>query len=50
MAVYDVTGAHPVFGHEPGSSFEAVIPKTQEQRLIASGAIARSEDAKPDKK
>jgi hypothetical protein len=36
---YRVTGPHKVFGHEPGSTFRAVIPPNQEARLIARHQI-----------
>lgn len=38
---YQVTGTQPVLDHEPGSVFEADIDPTQEERLLASGALRR---------
>jgi len=36
---YTVVGNHAVFGHEPNTTFSAVIPAEQEKQLIDGGHI-----------
>ena len=43
---YEVTATSAVLGHEPGSTFEALLPEIQEQRLIEGGAIRKKRKAK----
>jgi len=38
---YRVVGAAEVFGHKPGSVFEAEIPDEQEALLLESGSLIR---------
>lgn len=38
---YQVCGPHPVFGHQPGETFDADIPERQERRLTRAGHIVR---------
>lgn len=45
---YRVSGPHSVLGHEPGSTFEAELDSAQEARLLASGAIKKSQAKKVD--
>lgn len=44
---YEVTGTHTVLGHEPGSTFVAVIPPEQEERLIRRSQIKPVEGDTP---
>ena len=43
MQAYRVSGSQPVFGHQPGETFERDIAPEQEARLLASGAIKKSQ-------
>ena len=39
MPKYEVVGQFDVFGHEPGSTFEAELDEFDETRLIEGGHI-----------
>lgn len=43
---YKVEGELPVFGTEPGDTFEAEMPEEQEARLIARGSISTDDPYK----
>lgn len=47
MIRYTVTGPNAVFGHEPGSTFEAAISEEQERQLVEGGHLAVQDDANP---
>lgn len=38
---YEVTGIHPVLGHQPGKQFTAALPPAQEKALIEGRALRR---------
>lgn len=42
MTKYVVAGSHKVFGHEPGTEFEADLTEFDEARLIKGGALAKA--------
>lgn len=48
MEKYRVSGPHAVFGHAPDETFEREIPPEQEARLLASGALKKSQAQKVD--
>lgn len=50
MKTYRVTGPHPYLGNAPGSTFEARIPRDQEARAVARGAIVRVVREQPKKR
>lgn len=42
---YRVAGPNVVLDHEPGETFEASLDPIVEERLLASGNLARAEEA-----
>jgi len=40
MGKYKVEGTRPVFGHEPGETFEKDLTEEQEARYVARGSIS----------